>query len=434
MTYGQSRIKPSQQRRKVELVNILFVHQNFPGQYKHLAPAMAQQKGNTVVALGEKKNLKQQSVQTLSQAGVKVIGYDTPQGASSSTHHYIRGLEAAVRRGQGVVRVTLELRKQGFIPDVVCAHPGWGEALYLKDIFPEAKHLYFLEFFYRARGSDVGFDPEFPNQLDDLFRVRTKNTTLLLSLDAMDWGVSPTAWQRDQHPAAFHDQISVIHDGINTKTVKPNPEASITLKDKGLTLTAKDQVITYVARNLEPYRGFHRFMRSLPELLHRHPKAQVLILGGDEVSYGRRPPEGQTYREKYLTEVGDQIDRDRVHFLGKLPYQSYLSVLQISSAHVYLTYPFVLSWSMLEAMAAGCLVIGSATPPVQEVLKHEENGLLVDFFKPEEIVQAVTQVLEHPNRMQALRENARKMVVETFDLESVCLPQHIQLIENLLKK
>jgi glycosyltransferase involved in cell wall biosynthesis len=175
-------------------------------------------------------------------------------------------------------------------------------------------------------------------------------------------------------------------------------------------------------------------MRSLPELLHRHPKAQVLILGGDEVSYGRRPPEGETYREKYLVEVGDQIDRDRVHFLGKLPYQSYLSVLQISSAHVYLTYPFVLSWSMLEAMAAGCLVIGSATPPVQEVLKHEENGLLVDFFKPKEIVQAVTQVLEHPNRMQALRENARKMVVETFDLESVCLPQHIQLIENLLKK
>jgi len=412
-------------------VKILFVHQNFPGQYKHLAPAMAQEKENTVVALGEKKNLKQHSIESLSQAGIKLLGYETPKGASNSTHHYIRGLESAVRRGQAVVRATLPLREKGFIPDVVCAHPGWGEALYLKDVFPEAKHLYFLEFFYRARGSDVGFDPEFPNQLDDQFRVRTKNTTLLLSLDAMDWGVSPTAWQRDQHPVPFQNQISVIHDGINTKTVKPNPDASLTLKEKGLTLTQKDEVITYVARNLEPYRGFHSFTRSLPELLRRHPNAHVLILGGDDVSYGRRPPQGTTYRQQYLAEIQDPIDLDRVHFLGKLPYQSYLAVLQVSSAHVYLTYPFVLSWSMLEAMAAGCLVIGSATPPVQEVLHHEENGLLVDFFKTEEIVDTITRVLEHPNRMQALREKARKTVVETFDLESVCLPQHIALIEKL---
>lgn len=411
-------------------MKILFVHQNFLGQYKHLAPALAK-KGHTVVALGEKKNLKQPSIDALSKVGVKLLAYDTPKGASHSTHHYIRGLEAAVRRAQAVVRTTLSLREKGFIPDVVCAHPGWGEALYLKDVFPEAKHLYFLEFFYRSRGSDVGFDPEFPNGLDDLFRVRTKNTTLLLSLDAMDWGVSPTAWQRDQHPAAFHKQISLIHDGINTKTVRPNPEASVTLKDQGLTLTQKDEVITYVARNLEPYRGFHTFARSLPAIHRRHPNAHVLILGGDEVSYGRRPPEGETYRQKYLAEIQDQVDLNRVHFLGKLPYSSYLSVLQVSSAHVYLTYPFVLSWSMLEAMAAGALVIGSATPPVKEVLRHEENGLLVDFFNTEEIANAVTRVLEDPTRMQPLREKARQTVVETFDLETVCLPQHIALIENL---
>ncbi|MDR9402837.1 MAG: glycosyltransferase family 4 protein [Halothece sp. Uz-M2-17] len=411
-------------------MNILFVHQNFPGQYKYLAPAMVQ-KGHTVVALGERKNLEQKSMGHLSQTGVKCIAYETPEGASPNTHHYIRGLEANIRRGQGIIRATLSLRKQGFIPDVVCAHPGWGEALYLKDVFPEAKHLYFLEFYYRSRGSDVGFDPEFPSQLDDLFRVRTKNTTLLLSLEAMDWGVSPTIWQRNQHPGAFHDKISVIHDGINTKIVQPNPEASFTLEDQGLTLTAKDEVITYVARNLEPYRGFHTFMRSLPEILDRHPSAHILIVGGDEVSYGRQLSEGQTYREQYLAEIHDQINLDRVHFLGKLPYSSYLSVLQISSAHVYLTYPFVLSWSMLEAMAAECLVIGSATPPVLEVLRHEENGLLVDFFQPQEIVNAITQVLEHPNRMEAIRKKARQTVMEIFDLESVCLPQHIALIENL---
>jgi len=409
-------------------VNILFVHQNFPGQYKHLAPAMARQ-GHTVIGLGEAKNLKQQATNPLSEAGVKLIGYDTPKGASPSTHHYIRGLESGVRRGQAIVRATMQLRKQGFIPDIICAHPGWGEALYLKDVFPKAKHLYFLEFFYRANGSDVGFDPEFPNQLDDLFRVRTKNATLLLSLEAMDWGVSPSAWQRDQHPAVYHDRISVIHDGINTKTVQPNPEAQVTLDQ--VTLTASDEVITYVARNLEPYRGFHMLMRSLPEILRHRPNAHVLIIGGDDVSYGRRPPEGQTYRELYLAEIQDQIDRDRVHFLGKVPYQLYLSVLQISSAHIYLTYPFVLSWSMLEAMAAGCLVIGSATPPVQEVLRHQENGLLVDFFQTKEIVEAIDHVLDHPEQMQPLRENARKTVVENFDLEQICLPRHIKLLETL---
>ncbi|PSO49664.1 MAG: glycosyl transferase family 1 [Cyanobacteria bacterium SW_9_44_58] len=412
-------------------MNILFVHQNFPGQYKHLAPAMARQ-GNIVVGLGEAQNIKKQGTQALSQAGIKVVGYNTPKGASPSTHHYIRGLESGVRRGQAIVRATMQLRQQGFIPDIVCAHPGWGEALYLRDVFPEAKHLYFLEFFYRAQGSDVGFDPEFPNQLDDLFRVRTKNATLLLSLEAMDWGVSPTQWQRDQHPAVYHDRISVIHDGIDTKTVKPNHEAEVTVE--GGILTGKDEVITYVARNLEPYRGFHIFMRSLPELLRSRPNAHVLIVGGDDVSYGRRPPEGETYRQKYLSEVEDRIDRDRVHFLGKVPYQLYLSVLQISSAHVYLTYPFVLSWSMLEAMAAGCLVIGSATPPVKEVLRHNENGLLVDFFQTQQIVDAIDKVFADPDGMQRLRENARKTAVENFDLESVCLPQHIQLIETLAKQ
>lgn len=409
-------------------MNILFVHQNFPGQYKHLAPAMAQQ-GNTVIGLGDAQNITQQPDNPFSQAGVKLITYKTPKGASPSTHHYIRGLESNVRRGQAIVRATMQLREQGFIPDIICAHPGWGEALYLKDVFPEAKHLYFLEFFYQAQGSDVGFDPEFPNQLDDLFRVRTKNATLLLSLEAMDWGISPTGWQRDQHPVVYRDRISVIHDGIDTETVKPNSEAQITVE--GQILTGKDEVITYIARNLEPYRGFHIFMRSLPEILRHRPNAHILILGGDDVSYGRRPPEGETYRQKYLAEIEDQIDRDRVHFLGKVPYPLYLSVLQISSVHVYLTYPFVLSWSMLEAMAAGCLVIGSATPPVKEVLHHNENGLLVDFFQTQQIVDAIDNVLDHPNRMQPLRKNARQTVVETFDLKSICLPRHIQLIKNL---
>lgn len=405
-------------------MRILFVHQNFPAQYKHLAPALAAKSGNQVVAL----TLKKQP----SLPGVQVFRYRLSRGTSPNIHPWVSETETKVIRGEAAARACLQLRQQGFVPDVICAHPGWGESLFLKEVFPEAKLLAFIEFYYHTHQSDLDFDPEFLDQsFETLCRARMKNANNLLNLELCDWGVSPTHWQWQNIPTAYRDKVSIIHDGIDTQVVCPKPDQNLILPQAGLTLTHKDEVITFVNRNLEPYRGFHSFMRSLPEILRRRPQAQILIVGGEEISYGKPLPDGQSYKQKYLAELGENLDKSRVHFLGRIPYEQFLSVLRVSGVHVYLTYPFVLSWSMLEAMSTGCLVVGSATPPVEEIIEDGVNGLLVDFFSPEQIAAAVDRVFDHSEQMLALRQRARKTIIDRYDLKTICLPKQIELVESL---
>jgi glycosyltransferase involved in cell wall biosynthesis len=389
----------------------LFVHQNFPGQYRHLAAHLARH-GHQVVALGEKKNLLQQR----RVPGVHTLGYsvESPQ-APDFEAPVIR----AIQRGRVVAAVAAQIRRAGFRPDVVFAHIGWGEALFLKEVFPEAKVLLYCEFFYRARGGDVGFDPEFPPSAASLLRLRVMNAPLLMSLDASDWGMVPTEWQARQFSPAQRARMTVVHDGIDTSAISPgNP--------------GEEELVTYVARNLEPYRGFHVFMRALPAIQKRRPKARVVIVGGDEVSYSAKLPPGETYRERLLKELDGRIDLTRVHFTGRIPYASYLELLRRSSVHVYLTYPFVLSWSLLEAMAAGCLVVASRTPPVEEVIRDGENGFLVDFFSPEAIAAQVDTALR--DRQETVRQRARQTIVERYDLRRVCLPAQVELIRLLQRQ
>ncbi len=409
-------------------MNILFIHQNFPAQYKHLARNLAADRTNRVIAIMDVIN---QNKHMLIE-GIRYLPYASPKGASQETHHYIRNLERGVRRGQAVSMMALKLRNEGFIPDVICVNTGWGEAMYLKDIFHESKVLSFFEFYYHAKGVDIGFDPEFPIKLDDHFRVRTKNTINLLSLNACDWGITPTRWQWSTLPPEYRQKISIIFDGIDTRQVAPRKGVELKIKGHDQRLTAKQEIITFVNRNLEPYRGFHTFMRAVPDILKQRPDAIILIVGGDSVSYGRQPKKFNSYKEQYLEEINHkEIDLSRVLFLGKVPYNYYLSILQISTVHVYLTYPFVLSWSMLEAMSTECIVVGSKTPPVEEVIKSGENGLLVDFFQPAEIVKAVNQVFDHPDRMIKMRKKARKTIIERYDLQSICLPEQMKLITDL---
>jgi glycosyltransferase involved in cell wall biosynthesis len=403
-------------------MRVLFVHQNFPGQYKHLAPALAARRDCEVVALA----INQQPV----PAGVKVVRYEPKRSSSQSVHPWVSDIETKVIRGEAAAETAAILDQKGFRPDVICAHPGWGESLFLKDVWPDARVLSFIEFYYNVEGSDFGFDKEFTDlSLASRCRLRMKNANQLLTLMASDWAVSPTEFQRQTVPPLFQSRMSVIHDGVDTAVVRPNPEETLKLEKAGVTLSRADEVITFINRNLEPYRGFHVFMRALPEIQKRRPNAWVLILGGDDVSYGAQPPKGQTYRQILLNEVGAKLDMSRIRFLGRVPYSSFLKLLQVSSAHVYLTYPFVLSWSMLEAMAAECLVIGSATAPVQEVIADGENGLLVDFFSPEAIADAIDRVLDDPDRMQPLRTRARQTVIERYDLKTVCLPRHLALVD-----
>jgi glycosyltransferase involved in cell wall biosynthesis len=395
------------------MTRVLFVHQNFPGQYRHLAAHYAADAGYRVVAVGEKANLLRQP----RLPGVEVLGYELAQETKSDP--FDAPVLRAIRRGKRVAAGAMHLKRQGFRPDVIFAHIGWGEALFLKDVFPDAKILMYSEFFYGGRGSDVGFDREFPLTAEKILRLRVMNAPLLMSLDASDWGMAPTWWQQKQFPAAYRGRMSVIHDGIDTDLVLPSSEK----REAGL--------ITYVARNLEPYRGFHTFMRAIPAIQKRRPNARIVIVGGDEVSYSPRLPPGQTYRQHLLREIEGRADLSKVHFTGKIPYADYLALLRRSSVHVYLTYPFVLSWSLLEAMSAGCLVIGSRTPPVEEVIRDGENGLLTDFFSTEALAARIDHALSHDH--SHLRQAARKTVVERFDLNRVCLPAQLELVARLLQ-
>ncbi|WP_212637889.1 glycosyltransferase family 4 protein [Desulfocicer vacuolatum] len=385
-----------------------------------MAKAVATNPQNQVVAIGE------QRPNAIKIPNIKQMWYKKPREAGDKTHPYIRGFEANIRRGQTIISVLQALSQKGFIPDVICAHSGWGETLFLKDYFPHVPIIGYFEFYYHGKGADVGFDPEYPSSLDGLARVRTKNATNLLSLEACDHGIAPTLWQKQQFPEIFHNKIKVIHEGINTDIVKENPHIRLHLKTAGVTLTKSDEVITFVNRNLEPYRGFHTFVRALPKILDSRPNAHVLIIGGDKVSYGKQLPQGMTYRQKYLNEV--QFDPSRVHFMGQVPYNQFISVLQVSAVHVYLTYPFVLSWSMLEAMACRCCLVASATPPVMEVIEDKVNGLLVDFFDSKALVKKINEVLDHPRRFDQIRARARQTIMEKYDLQRICLPAQLKYL------
>jgi glycosyltransferase involved in cell wall biosynthesis len=404
-------------------MRILFVHQNFPGQFVHLASALAARKHEVVaLAINKKSPLP----------NIKTIFYRPQRSSSTQIHPFALDFETKLIRAEACATAAAQLKQDGFYPDVIYAHTGWGESLFLKDIWPQAKLLGYFEFYYHVHGADCNFDPEFSKQtVQEAMRIRAKNASQLLALEQANYGVSPTQWQWSTFPSSYQDKISVIHDGIDTTQVMPDSKARMQFARDNLTLTPQDEVITFVSRNLEPCRGYHRFMRALPEVMARRPLAHVVIVGGDEVSYGVAPAEGQTYRQQFFEEVRDRVDVSRIHFLGKVPYEDFLRVVQLSSVHIYLTYPFVLSWSMLEAMAAGALVVGSATAPVTEVIRDGENGLLVDFFSSEALVNAVCGVLEHPDRMLEVRQQARRTIVERFDLRTVCLPRQIELIEGL---
>jgi glycosyltransferase involved in cell wall biosynthesis len=399
----------------VETLNILFIHQNFPGQFRHIAAHLAKQPDVDVLAIGRDA--------APGLPGVRLIRYKPHRRVSVETHPYARTYEDAVLHGQQVLRLLLDLKSKGYRPDVIVAHPGWGETLFAKDAFPLAKLIHFCEYYYHARGADAGFDPEFPLDMNAVASIRARNALHLLNLENCDQGITPTRWQHSLHPAAYRKKIHVIHEGIDTARLGLAPEASLQLAD-GQILKAGEPIITYVARNLEPYRGFHSFMRALPEVLKEHPTCQIVIVGGNDVSYGSRPKDAPDWRAKLLLE--NPVDLNRVHFLGKVPYATYRKVLQVSAAHIYLTYPFVLSWSLLEAMASGCLIIGSDTSPVREVIRHGENGLLVDFFQPQTITRQVLQVLKNPRAYIGLRQAAYEGA-QAYSIEQGS-KQYMQLI------
>lgn len=404
-------------------MKILFVHQNFPGQFLHLAPEMIK-RGHEVMALTDAVNTRKISIPHAKYAY-------TPQTVDAAITRLGRNYTVMSDRAVVVARAALSLRDdQKYVPDLIFAHSGWGESLFLKEVWPAAKLIVYAEFYYRGDGADVGFDHEFskPN-FDQVMISQGRAAYLTQSIVHADAALAPTHFQADTHPDLLRQRITVIHDGVDTKVLAPNPNATFALPN-GKSVAAGDEVLTFVNRNLEPYRGYHILMRALPEVLRARPNAQVILVGGDEVSYGQPAPAGSKWKDIFLDEVKDQLDLSRVHFMGKIPYPNFVSLLHVSRAHAYLTYPFVLSWSSIEAMAAGCHLVASNTAPVREAMAHGKTATLVDFFDVKAWSAALIDALAHPDQYQPLREAARKHAVNYYDLRSYCLPQMVAFLEG----
>ena len=431
-------------------MKLLFVHQNFPAQFKHLSASFAADQNNTVVAIltsgidgthlaGESLIRKISTGQTETKyevywKGVKLVQYKISRDLSDDIHPWISSVEAKAIHGEAVFRSACKLRDEGFEPDAIIAHPGWGESLFLKDVWPDVPLGIYCEFFYN--GADAVFDPEFLNLDEDILPLRRmKNASNFINMYMADAGLSPTRWQANTFPDPFcSEKISVIHEGIDTHSVVPARSAWIKLNNE-LVLRYNDEVITFVSRNLEPYRGYHIFMRALPAILHKCPNARVIIVGGESIGYGKPPPKGKTWKSVFVDEVRTRIDDadwKRVHFVNKIPYNIFIHLLQISSIHIYLSYPFVLSWSLLEAMSAGCAIVASDTEPVREVIEHNKTGKLFNFFDAKALANEVHALLNAPKERKRFGKAARAFICQNYDLKTICLPKQIEWVKKLV--
>ena len=404
-------------------MRILIIHQNFPGQYRHLAAALLA-RGDSVQAIG--------APHAPGMAGVPCFRYRLPApDAVPPVHPWAQDFQTKVIRAEAVLTLLRDCREQIPRPDLILGHPGWGELLGIKDHWGGVPVLHQLEFVYQLQGGDTDFDPEFPLATGAQTRLRLRRATQLLAFHDLDWALAPTHWQASTAPAAFRERLSVIHEGIDTTGIAPREGSFVNLQKRGLRFAPGDEVVSFVARNLEPYRGFHAFMRALPLLQRLRPKAHVILVGGEGVSYGAPPAAGGSWKQALLAELAGQLDPSRLHFVGAVPHPVLHDLFRVCACHVYLTYPFVLSWSLLEAMACGAVVIGSDTPPLAEVISPGINGLLVDFFSPEALAHQMAAVLADPAAHRPLGLEARRTVVEHFDLHGVCLPRQLALLDWL---
>ncbi|WP_417585514.1 glycosyltransferase family 4 protein [Pelagibacterium sp.] len=401
-----------------------------PGQYRELAPWLAAQEApdggrHEIVFLTQRDDIR--------MTGITALIYRPFHTPANDAFGLSKEWERAAGVGFGAVQALQKYEAEtGFRPDIILGHTGWGEMTFLKELWPDVPIIGFFEYYYRMQGGLVGFDPEATPNAQTPYFNRARNVVPLVNMEVVDQGHTPTYWQRDRFPKNFHDRMYVCHDGIRTDRLHPNPQASVTLGRLEHPLTRADEVVTYVARNMERARGFHVMMRALPALQAARPNARVLMIGGNETSYGRESDHPGGLRGEMEAEVGDRVDWSRVHFLGRVPYDDLCRIIQISSCHIYLTMPFVLSWSLLESMALQATVVAADVDPVREAISHGETGLLVDFFDPEALAAQVADVLARPDTYAHIGPNARAHVVKEYDFLTRCLPEHLRQMNALL--
>ncbi|MDC0343862.1 glycosyltransferase family 4 protein [bacterium] len=406
-------------------MKVLFVHQNMPGQYREFASWLGAKGTHEIVFLTQRRNSPK-------IGGVRTVQYAPHHKPAQDAFGLSKVWEEATGAGFGAASAARKLDDEGFRPDIIIVHTGWGEMLFLKQIWPDVPILGLFEYFYRATGGPVGFDPEEPVNAHAPFLLEARNAVPYAALHQVDRGIVPTQWQHDRFPPGFQDKLHVLHDGIRTDQLLPDPDVRLRLGRLEHHVSRDDEIITYIARNMERTRGFHQFMQALPKILNARPNARVIAIGGSETSYGKASDHPGGLRGEMEAEVGHLIDWSRVHFVGRVPYPEFCKIIQVSRCHIYLTMPFVLSWSMMEAMAMQATIVAADVAPVQEVMTHGKTGLLVDFFDPDALAAQVAEVLENPQAYAHLGPAARNHVVENYDFLTKSLPGLVDHINALV--
>ena len=407
-------------------MNFLFVHQNMPGQYRELIQWLAQAGGHRIYFLTQRQNAPQ-------LPGVETRVYRPHHRPDEKAYGLSRIWEEASGNGFGAVNAAQQIEtREEFRPDIIIGHVGWGELSFFKQLWPDVPIIGYFEYYYNMTGGMVGFDPAEKISAHAPYLNHARNIVPLANIETVDLGHCPTHWQRDRFPESFHRKLYVCHDGIRTDQLLPDPDVSLRLGRLAEPVTREDEIITYVARNLEKTRGFHTMMRALPRILAERPSARVVIVGGNEVSYGKQSDHPGGLRAEMAAELQGKVDWERVHFVGKVPYPDFKKLVQISRCHIYLTMPFVLSWSLLEAMSMQATIVASDVAPVREAVSHGKTGLLVDFFDPDALAAQVVEVLANPQDHAHLGPAARAHVIENYDFLTRCLPEHLAQINALV--
>ncbi len=398
---------------------ILFLHTNFPAQYLRLMPYLKAD-GSFDLRAGT-------LVENKRRVEIPHVRFKQHRQAQPNIHPALTRTENAILTGQAAYSALHAFKRDNWVPDVICAHSGFGAGLFAKDVFPNAKYLAYHEWYFNGGLSDDGQPVDSDNH-DSLVRGRLANIPFLVDLASMDRGLTPTRYQHSQFPAVFQPHIQVLHDGVDTDFYVPSSSTTVNLASGG-SLTQDDEVITYVARGMEPYRGFPQFMEAVSKVQKRNPNVHTIVVGQDRVAYGSRRKDGQTFKEYALKSL--DLDMSRIHFPGLVDFETLRGIFRISSVHVYLTAPFVLSWSMIEAMSTGCVILGSDTAPVQEVIRDGENGFLVDLLDSDKIAERILDIVKNKASLAEVRRKARETILLNYDAKNM-LSCHRQMIVDLL--
>jgi glycosyltransferase involved in cell wall biosynthesis len=399
-------------------MHILFVHQNFPAQFGHIAAYLARHKGFRCTFVSERPPGK--------EGGIERIQYHLAGGATEKNHYCSRSFENVIWHAHAVFEALRQ--RPDLRPDLIVAHSGFLTVVFLRELY-DCPVVNYFEYFYRTRESDMDFRPDFPSPPINCLRARARNAHLLLDLENCDAGYSPTRWQQSRFPALYRPKIRTIFDGVDTTVWRPR--SGLPRRVAGKDIPADLRIVTYVSRGMESMRGFDIFMKAAGLLCARRKDVLFVVVGEDRICYGGDT--GVTGQQTFKTWVLSQAtyDLSRFLFAGLLPPPELADLLAISDLHIYLTVPFVLSWSMMDALACGTTVLASNTAPVREMIKHEENGLLADFFDVEGFANLAGKVLDDPAAYKPLGQAASKLIQDRYSLQ-VCLPQMLALYEDAL--